>query len=71
MKMFLGLRRDDFDGGKGVYELGTIKKEWDKESGFAEGYLTGMCSADFEAITGIALAIGQVRRVNCIKFDLV
>ena len=64
-KLFLG--RDIW----GLYELGTVKKGWNPHEGFpVSNWVKSFCVAEFEAITGIKLKPGEIRRVKSITIDL-
>ena len=53
-----------------TYELGTAKKNWDKRNGFRNKCLIDFCDHDFEKITGLKLAPGEIRKVKSIKIEV-
>ena len=53
------------------YEFGKIKSKWNKVNGFSKGnrYLS-IPERDFEKITGLKLAPGEIRKVKSITIEL-
>lgn len=68
-RLYLGRKNNSAYPDDCPYQLGTRKKDWNKEEGFSCSLLAEFCPEEFEAVTGVVLEPGKVRRIDIeIKF---
>jgi len=54
-----------------TYELGSAKKCWRPEKGFfSHALIEIFCEKQFEKLTGLKLAPGEIRKVKSITIEL-
>lgn len=67
MNLYIGKRAT----AAGDYEIGISNYEWDKHFGFMLAALVrNLCPKDFERITGLKLAPGEIRKVKRIVIEV-